>query len=183
MEDMDSTCILLTNWHASSLFQHVAFLSADHVTFHVSSNDTDLAITALMVDLSKDTQGGNVNLSESNQLLNVISVFDSTHDDVIYGNALGNFLSCSGGVDVLRGAGGSDKYVVKSGCKSAYIANYAQDQASDVLFLEHPFENLRVRYQSSDLVLTVEDSDIKVHLQNWLMGNSSSIWYYRLLMV
>ncbi|XP_035286246.1 uncharacterized protein LOC118234051 [Anguilla anguilla] len=170
MEDMDSTCILLTKWHASSLFQHVAFLSADHVTFHVSSNDTDLAITALIVDLSKDTHGGNVNLSESNQLLNVISVFDSTHDDVVYGNAHGNFLSCSGGVDILRGADGSDKYVVKSGCKSAYIANYAQDQASDVLFLEHPFENLRVRYQSSDLVLTVEDSDIKVHLQNWLMG-------------
>ncbi|KAJ8336530.1 hypothetical protein SKAU_G00377500 [Synaphobranchus kaupii] len=160
-EDKDSTCILFTKWNASSLFQHVAFLSSDHVTFHISSNDRELEITALIVDLSKDTRGSTVDLSEPNHLQNVISVFDSTHDDVILGNALGNFLSCSGGKDLLQGAGGSDKYVIKSGCKSVRIANYAQDQASDVLFLEHPFENLRVRSRNDS---------VRVHLLKYLQG-------------
>ncbi|KAJ8272595.1 hypothetical protein GJAV_G00091090 [Gymnothorax javanicus] len=170
-EDASSTCIQLKRWNASSLFQHVAFLSSDHVTFQISSNDGELVITALLVDLSKDNYNSTINLTETKQLLNVISVFDSPHDDFIYGNALGNFISCSGGRDFLQGANGSDKYVVKSGCIRAEIDNYAQDKASDVLFLEHSFENLTLRTQFSDLVLIVKDSNIEVHLRNWHMGS------------
>ncbi|KAI1901316.1 hypothetical protein AGOR_G00033050 [Albula goreensis] len=167
-KDPSLTCVHLTEWNTNSLFQHVAFLSSDHVTFHIALNNSRLEITAIMVDLSKESHGSTINLSGPHQQLSVISVFDSPYNDNISGNALGNFLSCSGGRDFLKGAGGSDKYVIKSGCKGAVISNYAEDQASDVLFLEHPFENLRVKYRYSDLILTVEDLDIEVRLVKWL---------------
>ncbi|KAL6473343.1 hypothetical protein MHYP_G00169040 [Metynnis hypsauchen] len=173
-EDLRSTCVLLTNWATSRLFQHVTFLSSDHVIFHISSNESDeseLTMTALMVDLSKETHGSTINLSDPYQhMFYVMTVFDSAYDDVLIGNALGNFLSCSGGMDHLQGAGGSDKYVIKSGCKRAYISNFAEDQISDILFFEHPFSKLSVVYQGPHIILKVKDSDIEVHLQNWLNG-------------
>ncbi|XP_066537042.1 uncharacterized protein [Hoplias malabaricus] len=170
-ESISSTCVQLKHWTTSTLYQHVAFLSSDHVMFHISGNESKLAMTALMVDLSRDTYGSTVNLSDTYQHLPyVITVFDSAHNDVLMGNALGNFLSCSGGTDHLEGAGGSDKYVIKSGCKKAYISNFAEDHVSDVLFLEHPFLKITVTYQWPNVVLKVDDTNVEVHIQNWLKG-------------
>ncbi|KAI4904121.1 hypothetical protein NFI96_029058, partial [Prochilodus magdalenae] len=170
-ENISSTCVLFSNWTTGRLFQHVAFLSSDHVTFHISNDEGELTMTALMVDLSKETHGSTVNLSEPyHHLLYVMTVFDSALDDVLIGNALGNFLSCSGGRDRLQGAGGGDKYVIKSGCKRANILNFDKDHINDVLFIEHPFLKLRAVFQWPHLVLKVEESDVEVHLENWLQG-------------
>ncbi|XP_062392942.1 uncharacterized protein LOC134080487 [Sardina pilchardus] len=166
-----STCVLLGSWDTETAFQHVAFLSADHVTFQILRNQSQLSMMALMVDLSKDTQGSTINLSEPNQhLLYVITVFDSAHDDVITGNSLGNFLSCSGGRDHLQGADGSDKYVIKSGCKEANINNLAKDQSTDVLFLGYPFDKVKATYEWPNLILKVDGPNTKICLRDWLKG-------------
>ena len=167
-ENASSTCVLLTSWNTGKTFQHVAFLSSDSVTFEISRNQSQLSLTALMIDLGKETHGSTINLSDPyRHLLYVITVFDSAHDDNIIGNVLGNFFSCTGGKDHLQGADGSDKYVIKSGCKGANISNFAEDQATDVLFFEYPFEKVRIMFEWPNLILKVNDSDTEIYLHSW----------------
>ncbi|CAB1322387.1 unnamed protein product [Coregonus sp. 'balchen'] len=169
-----STCFHLQKWNIDRQYQHLAFLSSDHVTFYISkSEDSGLVKTPLMVDLSTEKHGSTVNLNKTDQHFHtVVTVFDSPYDDVIVGNALGNFLSCTGGRDRLQGGGGSDKYVIKSGCGGAHINNFAEDKTSDVLFIQYAWGEIKTELRFPHLVLKVAVVNIEVVLWDWFQGEN-----------
>ncbi|XP_051529257.1 uncharacterized protein LOC127426464 isoform X2 [Myxocyprinus asiaticus] len=173
-EKPGSTCLKLQKWNNDSRYQHLAFLSSDHVTFSISnSEDSGVVETPLMVDLSTEKHGSIVELNKADRHLHsVVTVFDSPYDDVIIGNALGNFLSCSGGTDFLKGGGGSDKYIIKAGCRGANISNLAEDKISDVLFIQHAWGTIKTEHRFPHLVLKVADTDIEVKLLHWFEGEN-----------
>lgn len=173
-EKPELTCLQLQKWNNDSRYQHLAFLSSDHVTFSISnSQDSGLVKTPLMVDLSTEKHGSTIELNQADQQFHsVVTVFDSPYDDVIVGNTLGNFLSCSGGTDRLQGGGGSDKYVIKSGCRGAAISNLAEDKISDVLFIQHAWRKIKMEHRFPHLVLMVADTDIEVNLLHWFEGEN-----------
>ncbi|KAK1144050.1 hypothetical protein AOXY_G36562 [Acipenser oxyrinchus oxyrinchus] len=126
-----------------------------------------------MVDLGTEKHGSTVELNKADRHLHsVVTVFDSPYDDVIIGNALGNFLSCSGGTDFLKGGGGSDKYIIKAGCRGADISNLAEDKISDVLFIQHAWGTIKTEHRFPHLVLKVADTDIEVKLLHWFEGEN-----------
>uniref|UniRef100_A0A8C7JS60 Uncharacterized LOC109896219 n=1 Tax=Oncorhynchus kisutch TaxID=8019 RepID=A0A8C7JS60_ONCKI len=169
-----STCFHLQKWNTDRQYQHLAFLSSDHVTFYISkSEDSGLVKTPLIVDLSTEQHGSTVNLNKTDQHFHtVVTVFDSPYDDIVVGNVLGNFLSCSGGRDHLQGGGGSDKYVIKSGCRGAHINNLAEDKTSDVLFIQYAWGEIKTELRLPHLVLKVAVVNIEVVLWKWFQGEN-----------
>ncbi|XP_071208307.1 uncharacterized protein [Salvelinus alpinus] len=173
-EEPKSTCFHLQKWNTDRQYQHLAFLSSDHVTFSISkSEDSGLVKTPLIVDLSTEQHGRTVNLNKTDQHFHtVVTVFDSPYDDIIVGNVLGNFLSCSGGRDHLQGGGGSDKYVIRSGCGGAHINNLAEDKNSDVLFIQYSWGEIKIELRLPHLVLKVAVVNIEVILLDWFQGEN-----------
>ncbi|KAG7455049.1 hypothetical protein MATL_G00252390 [Megalops atlanticus] len=105
-------------------------------------NNSGLSITALMIDLSRETHGSKVNLSEPHRHLPyVITVFDSAHDDVIIVLSIDTStstkscnISCAEGGEYLKAShiygardfsnyitGGRSSTVITGGSKPDYL--------------------------------------------------------------
>ena len=102
---------------------------------------------------------------------NVATVSDSAHNDHIVGNALTNFLSCSGGEDYLEGGEGTDNYVVKKTCRKANINNFDNREKVDLLHIVEAFDNLQLQKDNDNLNINSNYGTPTVVLRNWF--NSS----------
>ena len=71
----------------------------------------------------------------SSRMANVKDITGSKFDDYILGNSLPNEIVCDSGHDVIRGAGGTDMYIISEDCKAA-IDNFDLGLDIDLLFVE-----------------------------------------------
>jgi Ca2+-binding RTX toxin-like protein len=170
--------IQLTNWLIDDDSDHISFVSGDNVMFDIVIIEDKIMKVPKIVDLSKlkngvqlDMQGQKVTGTSVpvDILPRVFTVSDSPFDDSIFGNSHNNFLSCSGGNDVLRGNAGLDKYVVKDGCKRLQINNYDEDEDDDMLFLFIEVGSLVTKVIGYSLVLTVKNAEIELY--NWFQDS------------
>ncbi|KAK3752220.1 hypothetical protein QZH41_002755 [Actinostola sp. cb2023] len=138
-----------------------------------------------MLDYSSSETGVNVDLSDSpaNGAIHetgfdqVATVSDSMHDDRIIGNDQSNFLSCTGGDDFLKGAKGSDNYVVKSTCLKATISNYDNKEKVDLLLLDVEFENLRLEKSNENMLIKCTRRNPVVKIYRWFRNTKwQHIW-------
>ncbi|XP_043919253.1 uncharacterized protein LOC122794689 [Protopterus annectens] len=172
ISDPIKTCVTLEDWGKNSSFQHVAFTSSDHVTFHISEDkNSGIIITPLTIDFSMHEQGITIDLSAGDKRLeSVVTIFDSPYDDHIISNNFGNFLSCSGGTDYLEGRDGMDKYVFKDDCKGLVINNFAKDKVTDVLFVQQKWKDLKAEQRNADIIIKHLDLQTTITLLNWSLG-------------
>ena len=186
----DESKITVISWFSNEANRHAIFISKDWINFFV---ETDIT-TALpkkvpvTIDLKKNTNRVIVDLNNPTNSQDIVidvetaqevkSVFDSPYNDVIRGNEWGNVMSCTGGSDILRGNGGKDTYVIKSGCVSATIENYNELQEFDMILFECDSENihLSMTHCSNDLLIKCQDDEadkIKyVLLKKWFQGSN-----------
>ena len=87
-------------------------------------------------------------------------------------------MSCTGGSDILRGNGGKDTYVIKSGCASATIENYNELRELDMILFECDSENIHLSTYdcSNDLLMEcqndVADKMKYILLKEWFQDSN-----------
>lgn len=174
--------IRIENWFGNEENRHIALISGDHIMFTIElRNEVPFLIPAL-IDFSTYEKGSTnegifLNL-EKKEIKNfdfsdivfskVATVVDSPYDDTIYGNALSNFISCSGGRDVLSGGEGMDRYFMKEHCQLLTIYNFDENNDTDILFLYHSKDGLHLQYeQNSDTLLLLNKNKRIVQIIDW----------------
>ena len=163
-------CVIIENWFSGKKYQHMTFVSADHVVFQVKELDGAPKKKPFMMDYSTSKKGIVLDLKTENSLLqSVITVADSFYPDRIYGNDAGNFISTNG-LDFVQGNGGSDVYRVLESCTNSVINNYAKDEKQDIMFVDGRAADMRLlQGNSQSLKLSIE-SKIIVTLLHWFQG-------------
>lgn len=180
-----SSCFTIQNWLQGEQYRHMIFSSSDHVVFKIKTEDNKQEKLPMVLDYSSSTKGVKVDLAGDLNVEGFIhhtgfdqvaTVSDSKYNDVINGNTQSNFLSCSGGEDLLSGGNGSDNYVVKRTCQKATIKNYDANEKVDLLLLDYNFEEITGAKYSFNFSIN-HDSRQVVILFNWY-GSSSwqHIW-------
>ena len=180
--------ITVISWFTDEANQHAIFISKDWINFFVETdiNTEQPRKVPVTVDLKNNPNGAIIDLENPTNSQNIVidaetaqevkSVFDSPYDDVIRGNEWGNVMSCTGGSDILRGNGGKDTYVIKSGCVSATIENYNELREFDVILFECDSENIHLSIDHSDLLMKcqddVADKTIYVLLKEWFQSSN-----------
>ena len=171
LNNEDSSCFTIENWFLGKRYQHMTFVSSDHVLFHVQTMDVNSAPRKIpvMLDYSKNNNKLNIDLSDKTNLEfeKVATVLDSPYDDKIVGNRQSNFLSCTGGSDFLRGNEGSDNYVVKQRCTKARINNFDRKKSVDLLLIEEDFKNLKLQKRRYDLAINRLNRKAFVVIKYW----------------
>lgn len=174
--------IRIENWFGNEENRHIALISGDHIMFTIElRNEVPFLIPAL-IDFSTYEKGSTnegiyLNL-EKKEIKNfdfsdivfskIATVVDSPYDDMIYGNALSNFISCSGGRDVLSGGEGMDRYFMKEQCELLTIYNFDENNDTDILFLYHSKDDLILQYeQDSDTLLLLNKNKRIVQIIDW----------------
>ena len=193
-----TSCFRITNWLRGYQYRHMLFTSSDHVVFNVTTHipiispkrsllrRPTVTMEPIMLDYSTSTNGVMVDLSTRRHgpqwikpigRFNIATVTDSRYNDHIIGNKQTNFLSCSGGVDHLKGGEGSDNYVVKRTCTRAVIDNFDDRTKDDVLYLDEIFENLRAERQGVHLRIISSERTPSVTLKEWFVSaNYRHLW-------
>ena len=175
-----SSCFAIKNWKLGYRYRHILFTSGDHVVFNVSTSESgSVSKVPIMLDYKTSPTGICVDLSDSPSpdcikptgYTNVATVSDSAHNDHIVGNALTNFLSCSGGEDYLEGGEGTDNYVVKKTCRKANINNFDNREKVDLSHIVEAFDNLQLQKDNDNLNINSNYGTPTVVLRNWF--NSS----------
>ena len=162
-----SHSLRLDRWFSNSVFQHAVFLSKDYVQFTVElDNSGDPLLVALTIDLGDYDKPVVIDLNNSRNNYNyeisqetsadVKVIFDSKFDDRLVGNALGNFFTCTGGNDMLRGNAGKDTYVADTECSSMTIDNYDDIKDIDLLLIRCQHEQLSLYNAPNSNKLIVE---------------------------
>ena len=188
-----TSCFRVTNWLRGYQYRHMIFTSSDHVVFNITTDipiirpkgalvrRPTVTMEPIMLDYSTSTNGVMVDLSARPHgpqwikpigWFNIATVTDSRYNDNIIGNKQTNFLSCSGGVDDLKGGESSDNYVVKRTCTHAIIDNFDDRTKDDVLYLDETFENLRADNHGFDLSIISRERTPRVTLKNWFVSAS-----------
>lgn len=170
-----TSCFSVENWALGERYQHMIFTSSDHVVFNVKTINSVATKVPLVLDYSSSAEGVTVDLSDSPKqgaihepgFDQVATVSDSQHNDHIVGNDQSNFLSCTGGSDFLKGAKGSDNYVVKETCRRVKINNYDRREKVDLLLLDENFENLKLKRRNEDLQVESNLETLVVVLYRW----------------
>ena len=181
-----SSRIEIIGWFSGEANQHAIFISKDWINFFVET-DVIPGKVPVTIDLKKSDKGVIIDLMDPSNSQGIVidadvaqevkSIFDSSYNDVIRGNEWGNVMSCTGGSDILRGNGGKDSYVIKSGCVSAIIENYNELREFDVILFECDSENIHLSMDhcSDDLVMKcqddVADKTIYVLLKEWFQSS------------
>ena len=183
-KNKSSSSLRLKQWFSSSLYQHANFMSADYVHFTVELNSTGVPLMVpITIDLGKFKFGvvidlnnsrNNVNYTANKEEMNdVKSIFDSPYNDVLRGNALGNFLTCTKGADTLRGNSGKDTYVTDINCTSLSIDNLDPDRNLDLLLIRCLHNDLSLDVVQNSLIIRCTNHDrqqLNVNLMNWFKG-------------
>ena len=182
----DESKIIMISWFANEANRHAIFISKEWINFFVETDITTglLKKVPVTIDLKKNTNRVIVDLNNPTNSQDIVidvetaqevkSVFDSPYNDVIRGNEWGNVMSCTGGSDILRGNGGKDTYVIKSGCVSATIENYSELQEFDMILFECDSDNIHLSmyHCSNDLLIKCQDDKMKyVLLKKWFQGS------------
>ena len=186
----DESKITVISWFSNEANRHAIFISKDWINFFVETDITtglpkkvpvtiDLKKNAnrVIVDLKNPTNSQDI-VIDAETAQEVKSVFDSPYNDVIRGNEWGNVMSCTGGSDILRGNGGKDTYVIKSGCVSATIENYNELREFDMILFECNSENIHLSmyHCSNDLLIKCQDDVADkmnyVLLKEWFEGSN-----------
>ena len=94
----------------------------------------------------------------SSRMANVKDITGSKFDDYILGNSLPNEIVCDSGHDVIRGAGGTDMYIISEDCKAA-IDNFDLGLDLDLLFVEKLFL-LQMRVKNDSLNIYYADTPL-----------------------
>ena len=184
------TMARLLSWYTGSSYQHVSFISKEHVRFLVGDDDGVPKKHPINIDLSENEEGvvldlenenNNINITVDDSVMHEIDmIIDSPYDDILRGNELGNVISCSGGSDILQGNGGKDTYIINPKCKSVIIENYDELLEYDLLLLRCEFNSISLSIRSdsmsNDLILTCRHSqhnDVSntiIEFPNWFQS-------------
>ena len=186
--DHTSTQVTLSSWFRGPKWQHAIFTSKDYIRFTVMKDATGTVQKhPLTIDLSGYKNGPGVVLdlsypqrttyiSINSEIADEIkTVFDSPHDDALTGNRLGNFFSCTGGHDFLRGRGGRDTYVIKKSCLGATIVNDDPKGDYDLLLFDCPFASISLAHLQYSLTISCQVKGrhtIEVALVGFLISES-----------
>ncbi|XP_033647599.1 uncharacterized protein LOC117307061 [Asterias rubens] len=182
--DRSTTQVTLQSWFTGSDWKHAVFVSSDYITFEVKEDSNGIPRKhPHSIDFSEFQHGARLNLRNSNakhqsiyieeQLAEKVKVImDSPYNDTLIGNALGNFLTCSGGIDFLQGNEGKDTYVIKERCSGVIIENIDSKGDFDMMLLNCSSQNIRLILFSSHLILrcNLNNGYFEVHLNNWFQS-------------
>ena len=176
----------IEQWFTSSLYQHANFLSKDYVQFTVELNSTGVPLLiALTIDLSEYKHGvlidlndtrHNVNYTVNKEEMNDVKViFDSPYNDTLIGNALGNFFTCTGGSDYLKGNSGKETYIADINCHHLLIDNHDIVKDMDLLLIRCLFKNLSLFNPPNSVHLSIictreAGQQFEVTLLHWFAG-------------
>ena len=174
------------NWFNGEMWQHIMFASRDHIRFMVKEDGFGiLRKHPFIIDLSENQGGVFLNLLSPNTSRNISvdldvamevkTVLDSPHNDFVVGNALNNFLGCSGGSDHLAGNGGRDTYVIDEKCNSATINNTDPAEEVDSLLVKCPNSSIILLQSSSNLIMRciIGNKTLNVTFMLWFNSTHS----------
>jgi Ca2+-binding RTX toxin-like protein len=176
------TMAQVLNWFFQSQWQHMMFSSRDHIRFTVKLNEAGIPIKhPYIIDLSESEHGVIISLEDptssrgisvnSEVAKEVKTILDSPHSDSVTGNALNNFLGCSGGTDNLAGREGKDTYVIDNTCGRAYINNNDSAEDYDLLLLKCPKSSISLlRHGRYDLI-------VRCSLPNKIQQTQLRYWF------
>ncbi len=181
--NIDAMRVTLKSWYDGKQYRHMRFISSDYVRFTVIQNKKGSPATvSITVDLVNSQTGVTLDLESMDQDKNievndevrndVKLILDSPFNDILKGNLLGNFISCSeGGDDYLQGNGGKDTYVINRNCKSATINNYDQLREFDLILFKCKFGDIIVQKHSShNIMVLCSTTNVKIVFINWFLS-------------
>ena len=176
-----TTIVRLTSWYRGESYQHMNFISKDNVRFTVGSNaDGTPKLLSLTLDFGSYAEGikldlmhfeGDYNYQPNEEMkTDAKNIFDTPHNDILKANILGNFMTCSGGVDYLEGRGGRDVYIIDQKCTSVTIRNFDSKKANDLILFKCAYDNIRVSRQNDYLMLKCTNGPT-VYMEDWFVAN------------
>lgn len=170
-----SSSITLLNWFRSEADQHLVIVTADFITFTVSTGRSTCmtpnpfiskCILIQVLDYSKSKNPLSVDLEEDDVYKQVTEVRGSDFDDIIRGNSRPNSIIPGRGTDFLQGRGGNDWYIVAPDSGLKTIDNYSPDQAADFLFIKEKYEFIKCECDGENLKVSINGTQ-QVFLKGW----------------
>ncbi|XP_063802061.1 uncharacterized protein LOC134969810 [Pseudophryne corroboree] len=147
------TCVIIKDWKRGWQWQHIVFKTKDFVMFQVSNTSAEPQLSPLILDYSDSKKGINIDLQTIPGNEHIMTVIGSPYYDIITGNKKSNFIQTGKGGGKVTGGDGSDIYVI--GCDSASfnleINNYAEDGATDLLYVNRNYNTLHFSDDNTDL--------------------------------
>ena len=171
----DEVIVVLLNWQLGPRYQHLQVQTLDGVTFQLPTEKPFTEKTPLIIDDS-GVEGPiyrDLTIPQWKTVQKVIGPINDEEYRSVKGNDLDNYLDMRKGSDEeLTGGDGSDSYVYKYGNGDRYkIYNKAEDNVTDTIILQYPFDGFRVYKGEANEHLYIEMStynEYHYHDEIWL---------------